>query len=327
MNPSRIVQVLFTASLVWASSASAVQLEYVGDEAALRPLGREIARLASEARGTVGVAAVHLESGRAVFFNGNDRFPMASTYKVPIAVEVLAQVDAGERALDDLVPLRTQDIVDTAGAIRAYLNAGSQLTIRDLLELMLRLSDNIATDLLLEEVGGGSVVTDRMHATGVSDIRVDRSTRQIIGNWLGRPTDGAEGWIPGDEFNGLVAPERLAGLDADELSRLNAAFNADPRDTATPKAMAALLQNIWQRSSLSEASSALLIDIMERCETGENRLKGAFLEVPSWRTRRARSERRRMMWGWSTCPSRQGTSSPSCTSRSQSSGATKRWSR
>lgn len=219
---------------------------------------------------------MHLESGRGVLLNGNERFPMASTYKVPIAVEILAQVDAEQRALDDLVDIRPRDIVDTHGAIRDYLfGAGARLTLRDLLELMLRISDNIATDLLFDLAGGGEQVTARMQSAGAHGIRVDRSTRQIIGNWLGRATGGEDDWIPASEFNGLVDPERLAGLPPEKLDRLNAVFNADRRDTATPKSMAALLEGIWRRSMLSDSSSDLLVDIMERCETGANRLKGA----------------------------------------------------
>ena len=56
------------------------------------------------------------------------------------------------------------------------------------------------------------------------------------------------------------------------------AFDRDPRDTSTPRGMAQLLQQIWSGDALSESSSALLIDIMERCEMGLNRLKGNLPE-------------------------------------------------
>jgi len=266
--------VALAAALLLVPAAHSGDLEFQGDVAVLAPLGAEIERLAAGARGTVGVAALHLESGRAVFLNGEERFPMASTYKVPIAVEVLSQVDAGQRSLDDLVEIRPQDIVDTHGAIRDYLfHSGAKLTVLDHLELMLRLSDNIATDLLLEVAGGGGQVTARMKAAGVSGIRVDRSTRQYIGTWLGRAIDGEDDLIPAEEFNPLVGGD---GPSTDEMAKLNSAFNADPRDTATPKAMAALLEGIWRGSVLSKKSTALLIDIMKRCETGANRLSGAL---------------------------------------------------
>ncbi len=53
----------------------------------------EIRRAAQSAGGTVGVSAIHIESGRRVALNAGERFPMASTYKIPIAVQFLARVD------------------------------------------------------------------------------------------------------------------------------------------------------------------------------------------------------------------------------------------
>ena len=141
---------------------------------------------------------------------------------------------------------------------------------------MLRLSDNVATDMLFEEAGGGAVVTDRMKAVGAGGIRVDRTTRAIIANWLGHAGARSDPPLPVAEFNELLDPRRMSRITAKQQERLNRDFNADPRDTATPRAMATLLRKIWQREILSESSSALLIDIMERCQTGERRLLGSL---------------------------------------------------
>ena len=62
---------------------------------------------------------------------------------------------------------------------------GMQLTIENLLGLMLRISDNIATDLLFREAGGGSAINARMKKLGIEGMRVDRDTRGIIASWLG----------------------------------------------------------------------------------------------------------------------------------------------
>src|ERR1041384_8504999 len=68
----------------------------------LQRLEREMARLANVAGGRVGATAIHLETGRRVSLNGAERFPMASTVKVPIAVELLRRVDAGQVKLDQM---------------------------------------------------------------------------------------------------------------------------------------------------------------------------------------------------------------------------------
>ncbi len=75
-----------------------------------------------------------------------------------------------------------------------------------------------------------------------------------------------------DEYRALLETELANGYAGSD----NAAFNADPQDTATPLAMAQLLRKIWDQEILSEESSSLLIDIMYRCQTGEARLKGAL---------------------------------------------------
>src|SRR5213592_2765926 len=92
--------------LVVAASAAAPQVRDPG-----------LARLAPLAGGTVGVAAVHLESGREVYFNRVEPFPMASTYKVPIAVQLLTRIDQGEARLDSLIALTPADLHPGSGTL------------------------------------------------------------------------------------------------------------------------------------------------------------------------------------------------------------------
>ena len=244
-----------------------------GDDPGVERLAQEVERLAENARGTVGVAAYHLETGRGFTLNGDVAFPMASTYKVPIAVQILSMVDRGEISLYDMIELAESDIFVTASAISNLLDdPGVQLSVHNLLELMLQISDNIATDVLFREAGGSAAITGRMADAGIDGIRVDRTTWALIANWLGRPDVTVEGGIHPDDYLKILEAERTD----EDLAANNATFNADPRDTSTPAAMASLLRKIWNREVLSEESSRLLIDIMYRCQTGEARLKGAL---------------------------------------------------
>src|SRR5690606_29412072 len=238
-------------------------------------LEREIARLAELAGGTVGVAAVHLETGRAVYLNRTERFPMASAYKVPIAVELLTRVDRGEVRLDSLIEIRPEDLHPGSGTLTSLFDdPGVILSVHNLLELMLLISDNSATDILLRLAGGAEAVTARMRAVGAEGIRVDRPTSLLIGDWLGGKGLPANGEISPAEFRKLADAVPQAQRDS-----AAAAFDADPRDTATPEAMARLLERIWRREILSAESTELLLDIMRRCETGEGRIKGM---LPPW---------------------------------------------
>jgi beta-lactamase class A len=236
----------------------------------LERLEREIARLAPLAGGRVGVAAVHLESGREVFFNRAEPFPMASTYKVPIAVQLLTRVDRGELRLDSLIALTPADLHPGSGTLtELFDDPGVILSLRNLLELMLLISDNSATDVVLRTAGGPAEVTARMRALGLDGIRVDRPTVRLIADWVG------VGEIPPAEANAR-RQFRDVFQQVPDSERAAAArrFNDDPRDTSTPEAMARLLARIWRKEILRPETSDLLLDIMLRSTTGVDRIKG-----------------------------------------------------
>lgn len=204
-------------------------------------LDAEIARVSRITDGTVGVSAVHLETGRRVNFNADGRYPMASTFKVPIAVQLLSKIDRGEVRLDQMVEVQREDLHPGSGTLtHLFKQPGVALSVRNLMELMLLISDNSATDMLLRLAGGADAVTAKMRELGIEGIRVDRSTKELIGDWI-------------------AAPEK---------------FEVDPKDTAQPRAMVALLERIYRKDLHKPASAELLLDIMGRCETGDARLKG-----------------------------------------------------
>jgi len=232
-------------------------------------LQKEIARAAKSAGGTVGVSAVHLESGRRIAFNGRERFPMASAYKIPIAVQLLCRVDEGAFTLDQMVELETHDLHPGSGMLTDLLNKpGVRLSVRNLLELMLRISDNTAADLLLRLAGGPEAVTARMRALEIQDMEINRPTVNLIADSEGYGLPPEREWKP-ELFQRLyeaTTPEsRKAALRSFEL---------DPRDTSSPEAMVKVLERVYRGDLLKSESRSLLLDIMERCQTGDARLKG-----------------------------------------------------
>jgi len=232
-------------------------------------LVNEVERLSAAAGGRVGVSAVNLETQAAFSINGNEPFPMASTFKVPVAVQLFHRVDEGEVRLDEMVTLAASDLHPGSGEISHLLNdPGVSLSLLNLVELMLLISDNSATDLVLKAAGGPAAVNARLYDLGIRGIRVDRPTIHLIADWSGVKLPPEQEW----------APERYRELSravpADVRRAAAEAFETDPRDTATPEGMTDLLRTIWIRSALSEASTAQLLDIMRRCETGPGRIKG-----------------------------------------------------
>ncbi len=233
-------------------------------------LQREVVRLSAIAGGKVGVGIIHLETGRELFVNADEPYPMASTYKVPIAVQLLTRVDSGKVRLDSMIALKPSDLHPGSGTLtNLFDDPGVSLSVRNLLELMLLISDNSATDLTLRTAGGGAAVNARLASLGITGISVNRPTVELIADAIGVRD------LPPEDQRTLAAFRRLAGSVSDSAQRAAAkAFYNDKRDTATPRGMATLLRAIWERKTLGAESSALLLDIMRRCETGENRLKG-----------------------------------------------------
>lgn len=265
-NPVRFaLRCVVALSVLWNAAASAQ-----GSDPNLRRLESEIGRLTAISGGRVGVGIIHLETGRELFVNGTEPFPMASTYKVPVAVELLTRVQAGTVRLDSMITLRPSDLHPGSGTLtRLFNDPGVSLSVHNLLELMLLISDNSATDMVLTVAGGGPAVNTRLAALGISGISVDRATIQLIADVVGVKDLGPEsGWSPAvfDSLSRAVAP-------ADRLLA-RAKFYQDRRDTSTPEGMARLLAKIWRGEALDATRTTQLLDIMLRCETGAARLKG-----------------------------------------------------
>lgn len=263
-----IVRVLFALSVL----SPAVPLEAQSatrSDPGLERLEAQVASLARISRGTVGAAIVHLETGRAVYLNRGETFPMASTFKVPIAVQLLSRIDRGEIRLDSMIAIQPGDLHPGSGTLTELFNQpGVALSVRNLMELMLRISDNSATDVMLRTAGGAPAVNARLQSLGIRGIRVDRPTIRLIADYIGIAN------LPSD----TVAPEQfraLARAVPDSMPQLAAsAAEKDPRDTSTPEGMARLLEKIWRGQAVSAASTELLLDIMRRCMTGAERIKG-----------------------------------------------------
>lgn len=253
-----------------AMPAALVQESPAQQDPGLARLEREITRLATLAGGRVGVGAVHLPTGRTLYLNGDERFPMASSYKVPIAVQLLTRVERREVRLDTMIALQPSDLHPGSGTLtELFDDPGVILSLRNLIELMLLISDNSATDLVLRTAGGPGAVTARMSALGLDGIRVDRPTMALIADWIGVRRLPPESELTPAGFRDLAR-------DVPDSVRAQAAqaFNTDPRDTATPRAMSTLLARLWRREILKDSSTVLLLDIMRRSTTGAGRIKG-----------------------------------------------------
>ncbi|AKU96850.1 Beta-lactamase [Labilithrix luteola] len=194
---------------------------------------------------------------------------MQSVFKLPLAIELLAHVDAGDLRLDDEVTIRPSDLrPGPGGALADELPNGGTRSMLALLERMVIASDNTAADILLERVGGPRKVTDRLHALGIEGVDVSRSEADLHFDFTGvtqRP--------PRDTWTLAKLHEVTNTPPAVRRSAL-ATYLADPRDTAKPNAMVDLLLRVHQRKVLKPESGERLVSILERTTTGKKRLRG-----------------------------------------------------
>jgi beta-lactamase class A len=137
------------------------------DTAALR---RTLDGLADAHRGVVGYTVRELDAGWSLTRRGDEPFPTASLIKVPILVTVFDLVERGMLSLDDKLTVLPIDVVPGAGILQ-HLHAGITITVRDAAWLMTTISDNTATNLLLDRIMIRRV-WDRMEALGLPRSKV-----------------------------------------------------------------------------------------------------------------------------------------------------------
>ena len=122
--------------------------------AAERPtLNERLPGLINEHKGFVAVAIKHLPTGETYVHNADQPVPTASLIKFPIMVEAFYQVDQKRIRWDQMISLRDDDKVPGSGVLTDHFSAGAQIPLRDVVRLMIALSDNTATNLVIDQIG------------------------------------------------------------------------------------------------------------------------------------------------------------------------------
>jgi beta-lactamase class A len=134
----------------------------------------DVAAIVKAFRGQMGVAAIDLRSGATVAVDADLRFPTASTIKTAVMVEAWQQAADGHLTMDTAIPLDARHKVGGAGVLR-HLHDGLPLTIADLVHLMIVVSDNTATNMLIERLGTARINAG-LERYGLREIRLFRPT-------------------------------------------------------------------------------------------------------------------------------------------------------
>ncbi|QLH43141.1 MAG: class A beta-lactamase [Coxiellaceae bacterium] len=231
---------------------------------------QEINEIINSIEGEVGIYACHPETGYEFKHQENQLFPMASTYKIPIAMHCLRQVELGMMQLDDFINIHPCDVrfFGNNNWLSNLELPGVQLSLANLLQLMLTVSDNTATDIILHRIGGPNAVTDYLRSLGIQDMTVNRSTLRMLADHTGIEH------LPAEERCSLVQFSQLANAIPDTIKEQAATrFYLDLRDTTTPYAMGELLMKMQQPAILHHDHLAFLLQCMRNCKTGLNRIR------------------------------------------------------
>ncbi len=109
--------------------------------------------IADTSNGVIGVAIKNLATGETFLINENLLFPQGSAIKIPILVEVLKQASEGKFKLTDKIKIEKKYQVGGSGVLKEFGDGLSELSIYDLAVLMITVSDNTATNILIDLVG------------------------------------------------------------------------------------------------------------------------------------------------------------------------------
>jgi len=138
-----------------------------------RKLAAEIEKITVGFDGVMGVAIKDLTTGEEILVNDQLTFPTGSSIKIPVLMELHKQAAEGKYKLTDLRRVERKDQVGGSGVIVNFGDGTSQLSLRDLAVLMIVLSDNTATNMLIDQTGMANV-NRTLDELGLKDIRLRR---------------------------------------------------------------------------------------------------------------------------------------------------------
>ena len=198
----------------------------------LQRLEASIQRTTRSIQASWGIYVKSLESGEEIALDADRQMETMSTIKIPLMVEVLEQVKAGKFKLADKYTFVQADSQPGTGTIQR-LDPGAVMTIKDLVTLMIVVSDNTATEVLYRMVGGPEAVNARMDALGLKQTRA----MNVPSRWF---------------------PALRAAPTTEQFYRAG----AHPFGLSTPREMGRLLEMMERGTLVDKASSELMLRIM-----------------------------------------------------------------
>jgi beta-lactamase class A len=154
------------------------------------PVGKEMTPLKKQIQALItkydylspGMFFMEVETGNYLDINGEKSFPAASTIKLPILMALFQAVDAGTVKLDDVLTVR-RDLI-TGGSGELQNSPGARLTVLQTATKMIAISDNTATNMIIDRLGGKKVLNSKFLSWGLRKTNI----RNLLGDFKGTNT-------------------------------------------------------------------------------------------------------------------------------------------
>jgi beta-lactamase class A len=145
-------------------------------------------RIEKTVQGRLGVTLFQPGTNEQIAYRAEERFPMCSTFKLLASAAVLARVDAGKEKLARRVVFQREDLVEYSPATGKHVG-GEGMTMAELCEAAITLSDNTAGNLILASLGGPAAITAFARSLGDPTTRLDRIETALNEATPGDPRD------------------------------------------------------------------------------------------------------------------------------------------
>ena len=194
-----------TAALLLAGCSSMSKKQ----QAATDKLQATLARIEADAKGRLGVAVVDAGSGLEAGWRMEERFPMCSTFKLLLAANVLHRVQGGDLSLERRQYFAPSQVVAYSPVSQSRAGDGGGMSLLELCEAAIVVSDNTAANLVLSTLGGPAAVTAFARSIGDDRTRLDRWETELNTALPGDPRDTSTPSAPASGYRALLTGDVL----------------------------------------------------------------------------------------------------------------------
>ncbi len=258
------------------------------DAAELAKLRAEIVKIAKEVKGQMGLYMKHIESGKEIAIDADKIYPLGSVFKIPLMVEVFKQADEGLISLDEKLRLEPKYYCIGSGILQ-YLSPGAELTVRDLVTLMIIATDNTASEMLWKRIGIQRV-NMLIRELGLAKTSIYLPWREGFLLTMGKGplkelsvTEAARTWkglsdlermnilneIDAEYANLSIQDfrqeyENLYGMKEEKKFRTQREYDQVFDNIGTPREIGLLLEKVFRGEIVPEKASKQMLDLMMR---------------------------------------------------------------